>query len=327
MKPFRKMPSLQSVTKILILLIIGHGTVNASSRRATTAWAAKNELNLRQIVQKEYHGSVDNLSSLQVTQMLSPPGEKKRGELSSTNRSYTNNEPLRQQLFTLPIIPLLYERILPPLWSAGLRIGGPDAEYESAADFLYKNNNENEKSAESTKSGLGIGLDLSCGTGFVAIRMAQSNMFQHVIGLDYSPQMLQEGIATIQRQRLDLEGNKNGRAKNSRRLSWIRGDAGSLPFEDESFDVIHWGAAMHCVPDVEAAMEEVYRVLKPGGKLYATTFLRPFPDVVFRFFDLVELETLAKNAGFAGSSSNSDDQRQQLEVEGRGVYGIIRAVK
>jgi ubiquinone/menaquinone biosynthesis C-methylase UbiE len=67
-------------------------------------------------------------------------------------------------------------------------------------------------------------------------------------------------------------------------ISWIRGDAGGLPFSSGVLDAVHWGAAMHCVPDVEQALEEVYLVLKPGGRLYAITFLRPFPDVVFRFF-------------------------------------------
>mmetsp|Transcript_20610 Transcript_20610/g.30203 ORF Transcript_20610/g.30203 Transcript_20610/m.30203 type:complete len:137 (+) Transcript_20610:3-413(+) len=136
--------------------------------------------------------------------------------------------------------------------------------------------------------------------------MASSNDFQHVFGLDYSYQMLSECVASVNRQG---EGNAP--------LSIIRGDAGYLPFEDGSFDAVHWGAAMHCVPDVEAAMAEVYRVLKPGGRLYATTFLRPFPDIVFRFFDVDEMESLARQAGFDGS----------LTVEGISVYGILRAIK
>jgi hypothetical protein len=43
---------------------------------------------------------------------------------------------LRQELFRSPLISVLYERILSPIWNMGLRIGGPDAEYASAADFL-----------------------------------------------------------------------------------------------------------------------------------------------------------------------------------------------
>jgi len=202
--------------------------------------------------------------------------------------------PFRQNLFTSPIVSALYERVLPPLWASGLRIGGPDAEYESAARHLVGN-------------GEGLALDLSCGTGFVGRRIASSKKFRHVFALDYSQEMLGECLRSIER-----EGETN------LSISLIRGDAGYLPFRDEVLDAVHWGAAMHCVPDAERAMKEVYRILKPGGRLYATTFLRPFPDVVFRFFTVGELEKLSRGAGFGS---------EKLEVEGRGVYGIIRATK
>eukprot|EP00547_Thalassionema_nitzschioides_P017955 CAMPEP_0194250244 /NCGR_PEP_ID=MMETSP0158-20130606/22512_1 /TAXON_ID=33649 /ORGANISM="Thalassionema nitzschioides, Strain L26-B" /LENGTH=259 /DNA_ID=CAMNT_0038986979 /DNA_START=1 /DNA_END=778 /DNA_ORIENTATION=- len=230
---------------------------------------------------------------LYLSSFLKPSYEADAKDLSSSSivemmPTTTNARPLRQQLFASPLISNLYERILPPLWEMGLRIGGPDAEYTAAVEYL----------------GTGaVALDLSCGTGFVGKRMALSGMYQHVFALDYSMEMLNECVASINR-----ENNK------SLPISIIRGDAGNLPFNDNVFDAVHWGAAMHCVPDVAQAMKEVHRVIKPGGKLYATTFLRPFPDVVFRFFTLQDIQQLGQNAGF-----------MNVDVEGRGVYGILRS--
>jgi len=217
----------------------------------------------------------------------------------------TNPKPLRQQLFTSPFISVLYERVLPPLWNAGLRIGGPQAEYEAAADFLL---------ADKDNSDGRVLLDLSCGTGFVGQRFATNQDFRHVFALDYSPQMLTELVNSLQRQQSTTPTN----------ISILRGDAMDLPFADGAIDAIHWGAAMHCVPKAEVALQEVYRVLKPGGKLYATTFLRPFPDVVFRFFTVPELQSMARQVGFGLPTPSSSSV---LAVEGRGVYGIIKAVK
>lgn len=68
--------------------------------------------------------------------------------------------------------------------------------------------------------------------------------------------MLTEVVQSLKRQSLP-----------SQKLSIVRGDADSLPFQDNSLDAIHWGAAMHCVPNAEEALQEVCRALKPGGKL------------------------------------------------------------
>lgn len=88
---------------------------------------------------------------------------------------------------------------------------------------------------------------------------------------------------------------------------------------------------MHCVPDAELALQEVFRVLKPEGRLYATTFLRPFPDIVFRFFTVDELDGLVRQAGFRGATSggsgSASNSSSNLQVASRGVYGTIKAIK
>ena len=255
------------------------------------------ELDLTTYFLPEFQEKASKLSCREITEMIP----------ASATSSTTSNaqKPLRQQLFTSPLISVLYERILPPLWEAGLRIGGPEAEYQAAAKFL--------KDEDYDKSGSGVLLDLSCGTGFVGLRFAKAQQYKHVFSLDYSFQMLTELVQSLQRRS----------SSPALPLSILRGDAGNLPFQGNSIDAIHWGAAMHCVPNAEQALKEVYRVLKPGGKLYATTFLRPFPDVVFRFFTVEELDEMARQVGFG----NSNDNSSLLQVEGRGVYGIVIAIK
>lgn len=141
-------------------------------------------------------------------------------------------------------------------------MGGPETEYKAAAAF-FQSDYCPEEEATKQKNGKEdlLALDLSCGTGFVGRRMAASEYFGHVFCLDYSTLMLNECISTIQREReQDLP------------LSIVRGDAGCLPFRDAVLDAIHWGAALHRVPDAQQALREVHQVLKSGGKLYATTF-------------------------------------------------------
>ena len=261
---------------IVILLLL-----RLESLEVVTALASNNNLE-NNIFKPEHSDASQRLSANQIVSMM--PTAKNN-----------NNGPLRQNLFTSPIIPALYEKVLPPLWEAGLRLGGPETEYLEAAKYL--------------KQGKMV-LDLSCGTGFVGRRLAQNKDFEKVFCLDYSEEMLGECLRSVEREKA---GNNN-----FDNLSLIRGDASCLPFADDTLDAVHWGAAMHCVPDVELALQEVYRILKPGGKLYATTFLKPFPDVVFRFFTTRELRELSIGAGF---------DNQNLFVEQRGVYGIVRATK
>ena len=58
-------------------------------------------------------------------------------------------------------------------------------------------------------------------------------------------------------QRADEMGIKN--------ISFLQGDVGDLPFEDNTFDVVVSLNGFHAFPDKEAAFRETYRVLKPGG--------------------------------------------------------------
>ncbi|MBN2329446.1 MAG: bifunctional demethylmenaquinone methyltransferase/2-methoxy-6-polyprenyl-1,4-benzoquinol methylase UbiE [Candidatus Omnitrophica bacterium] len=105
----------------------------------------------------------------------------------------------------------------------------------------------------SLRSGMRI-LDICSGTGDLAIRAAQSIQPNgHVAALDFTPNMMAAG-----RERTQL-------FESAQIFSWIGGDATQLPFADESFDGASVGFGLRNVASIEAVLQEVYRVLRPGA--------------------------------------------------------------
>jgi len=96
-------------------------------------------------------------------------------------------------------------------------------------------------------------LDVGTGTGFVALLAAERG--HRVTGIDWSVTMLTQARAKADQARLNI--------------AWVEGMTESLPFENETFDVV---TARHVLWTLSApgqALAEWHRVLKPGGKVWA----------------------------------------------------------
>ena len=63
---------------------------------------------------------------------------------------------------------------------------------------------------------------------------------------------------------------KRGRRHGN--LAWVRATAQALPFADESFDVVSCRGALHNFPDLDGALAEIARVLRPGGRFTVATY-------------------------------------------------------
>lgn len=97
-------------------------------------------------------------------------------------------------------------------------------------------------------------LDLCCGTGDWALDSVDAvGKNGAVTGLDFSENMLE-----IAREKVALRADKN--------ITLIQGNAMSLPFADESFDVVTIGYGLRNTPDYLTVLKEMQRVLKKGGK-------------------------------------------------------------
>jgi demethylmenaquinone methyltransferase/2-methoxy-6-polyprenyl-1,4-benzoquinol methylase len=101
-------------------------------------------------------------------------------------------------------------------------------------------------------------LDLACGTGDIAFELARRGA--RTVGLDITLRMLQ--IAASKRDR-------------GATLVFTAGDMASLPFGDGEFDVVTSGYGIRNVPLIEPALQEIRRVLRPGGVFLALDFNRP----------------------------------------------------
>lgn len=112
-------------------------------------------------------------------------------------------------------------------------------------------------------------LDLAAGTGDIAFAVAASGAT--AIGLDITHRMLQ-----LARLRQD-----SGRqAPVIRCVEFITGDMTHLPFAPALFDLVTTGYGLRNVPDLDAAIDEIARVLKPGGRLLSLDFNKPENAIV-----------------------------------------------
>ncbi len=118
-------------------------------------------------------------------------------------------------------------------------------------------------------------LDVATGTADVALMIVDLLKPQKVIGIDISKQMLEFGESKI-----------SAKGHNSQIFLEL-GDAEDLRFEDNSFDAITVAFGVRNFEDLDLGLREMYRVLKPQGRLVVLEFSKPtlFPfKQIYNFY-------------------------------------------
>jgi demethylmenaquinone methyltransferase/2-methoxy-6-polyprenyl-1,4-benzoquinol methylase len=117
-------------------------------------------------------------------------------------------------------------------------------------------------------------LDVAGGTGDVAFRiLKKQGEYGRVTVCDINAAMLSVG-----RDRAADRGLLRG-------LTWTTGDAESLPFPDRSFDGYTIAFGLRNVTDIDKALRDAYRVLKPGGRFYCLEFSKVTSRPMARAYD------------------------------------------
>ena len=115
-------------------------------------------------------------------------------------------------------------------------------------------------------------LDVATGTGDLAFAIRKAGV-DRVTGLDFSAEMIASATA---------KGRERGAD-----VSFVVGDAMALPFADASFDACTVSFGLRNMPDYGAAIAEMARVLRPGGRficLEMTPYRTPLLRVPFQFY-------------------------------------------
>lgn len=129
-------------------------------------------------------------------------------------------------------------------------------------------------------------LDLCTGTGDLVFLALDLFPGISAVGIDFAPSMIE-----LARKRLETRPLLKNRAK------FEVADATDLPFEDESFDAATTAFGLRNIPDKQRYFTEVFRVLRPGGKLIVLEFSNP-RDARFAFGYAFYLKYLVPLLGF-----------------------------
>src|SRR5579875_251358 len=103
-------------------------------------------------------------------------------------------------------------------------------------------------------AGFDSALEVGAGTGYFSLNMMRAGLIDELTCTDISTGMLDMLQANARRLGLD-------------QVSSVQSDAESLPFPDESFDLVVGHAVLHHLPDLDRAFSEFRRVLRPGGTI------------------------------------------------------------
>ena len=123
-------------------------------------------------------------------------------------------------------------------------------------------------------------LDVAGGTGDISFKFIKRSGAAHSTVLDITENML-------------LEGRKRAEANQLvDSLNWIVGDAMSLPFADNSFDVYTISFGIRNVTQPQIALDEAFRVLRPGGRLMVLEFSQIPVPLAQKAYDLYSFNVI-----------------------------------
>lgn len=167
-------------------------------------------------------------------------------------------------------------------------------------------------------------LEVGCGTGRTSCYLAAQG--HEVIGIDIHPDMITKAKIRAEKENASIQ--------------FLEGDASSLPFPNESFDVI-FVESVSIFTDTGKALSEYYRVLRTGGKLFDREMIqrKPMSTEIYqeitqfyqieKLWDINDWSVLVKTMGFCHSQiegpflfskSNEDllehpDPHQQIDAD------------
>ena len=127
-----------------------------------------------------------------------------------------------------------------------------------------------DRLAANTPRGTNI-LDVCCGTGDIALKMADARHDLKVTGIDFSPAML------------EVADSKRGGRQNVR---FTQGNAMKLPYGDDSFTAACISFGLRNTADYEQVLREMRRVVRPGGYIYCLDSFAPDNPVVQPFYKI-----------------------------------------
>lgn len=124
----------------------------------------------------------------------------------------------------------------------------------------------------------GYGLDVCCGTGMFALEQAKVvGRRGRVIGVDFCEEMMARGRQNI------------ARTPYKDVVEFVWGNAMDLPFQDDTFDCATIGFALRNVPDIKRTIQEMMRVVRPGGKVVSLELAKPslplFKQLYYLYFN------------------------------------------
>jgi SAM-dependent methyltransferase len=157
-----------------------------------------------------------------------------------------------QDLMVTRIVPAIYERYWrPALGRLAKGVTGPGMAEEVRIARLLLGLGESDQV-----------LDVACGPGNFTREFARTVGAEGlVVGIDASRTMLERGGGELRRAPL-------------RNVTLVRGDATALPFRDATYDATCCFLALHLFGDPFAALDEMRRVLRPGGRIALLTSVR-----------------------------------------------------
>jgi SAM-dependent methyltransferase len=151
-------------------------------------------------------------------------------------------------------------------------------------------------------------LEIGAGTGYFSLNLMRAGLIDELTCTDISSGMLD--VLQGNAQRLGLH-----------HVNTLQADAESLPFRDESFDLVIGHAVLHHLPDLDRAFAEFRRILRPGGRIVFAGEPSLLGDRIARLPKRAALLAAplwrrALRAAPAADAAHANDDEDDHELEG-----------